>query len=100
LSGEWDTRRERIVSLLRESEGPLSVDQISRILELDPKDVLEDLRHIARSLQRSREQLVALPPKCLKCGYVFNLDKPKSPSKCPKCKSEWIAKPLFKVVPR
>lgn len=96
----WETRRERIFRLLRESDEPLSVDQISNLLGLDKKDVLDDIRHIARSSQNSEWQLVMVPPRCLKCGYVFNIQEPKKPSKCPKCKAERVSSPSFKAVPR
>lgn len=97
---EWETRREKILRLLVESDAPLSVDQISQLLELDQRDVLEDLRHIARSLQKSGRQLIMAPPRCLKCGYVFSLDKPKKPSRCPRCRGERISSPSFMVVSR
>ncbi len=96
----WGTRRERIVETLRESESPLSVEQIAQILELDSKEVMKDLKHIVRSLHKSKWQLVMIPPKCLRCGYVFSLEKPKKPSKCPRCKGERISSPLFKIVYR
>ncbi|MBS7247213.1 MAG: HTH domain-containing protein [Candidatus Jordarchaeales archaeon] len=100
MTGLWETRREKILRLLKESDTPLSAEQISLLLELDRKDVYDDLKHIARSLQKSEWQLVMVPPRCLKCGYVFSSDKPKKPSRCPKCRGERVSDPLFKVVSR
>ena len=37
------------------------------------------------------------PPACTTCGYVFRLDVPKAPSKCPVCKSRKLANPVFKA---
>lgn len=100
MAEPWETRREKILRLLKETETPLSTDQISLLLEIDRKDVYEDLVHIARSLHKSRWQLIMFPPRCLKCGYVFSSDKPKKPSKCPKCRGERVSDPLFKVISR
>ncbi|MEM2810799.1 MAG: transcriptional regulator, partial [Candidatus Korarchaeum sp.] len=42
--------------------------------------------------------LLMEPPQCRKCGYIFkDLKKPRKPSKCPKCGSEWISPPRFTI---
>jgi len=42
-----------------------------------------------------------VPPTCKTCGYVFkDLDRPKRPSRCPRCRSERISSPLFIIQPR
>ncbi|MEM4718310.1 MAG: transcriptional regulator, partial [Desulfurococcaceae archaeon] len=41
------------------------------------------------------------PPTCRKCGFVFkDLKRPRKPSKCPSCKSEWITPPRFLIIRR
>lgn len=99
-----ESRREKIIKLLRESQKPLTVDDILHYLGLDYNErqmIYEDLKHIAKTIRRQskgREALVMYPPYCRDCGYVFkDLDKPKKPSKCPKCKSQRIAPPSFKI---
>lgn len=98
------TIRERIIEILRSIDRPLSAEEIAQSLniEIDVKDVYEHIRHAARSLyakSRGREVLVMEPPYCRKCGYVFkDMEKPKKPSKCPRCKSQWIYPPRFTIV--
>ncbi len=90
LSEEWKTRRERIAELIKENA--LSPEEISKILEIPIKDVLEDLEHISKSEKYGK--LMISPARCKKCGYVFKPDI-KIPKKCPKCKSTWIEEPKF-----
>ena len=103
---EYSTIRERIVGVLRSSERPLTAEEISGLLGLNlpPKDIYEHILHAAKSLRSEsggRELIVMEPPYCRKCGYVFkDLTKPKKPSKCPRCKSEWIAPPRFAIIKR
>jgi len=51
-----------------------------------------------------REQLIEILTKeeksaqCKKCEFKFEeRSKIRKPSKCPKCKSEWIMAPLFSI---
>ncbi|MHB8586736.1 MAG: hypothetical protein ACYDDF_12995 [Thermoplasmatota archaeon] len=39
------------------------------------------------------------PPHCDDCGYVFNVDEPRAPGRCPLCRSERVVDPRFKVAP-
>ncbi len=101
-----ETVREKIIRILRESKTPLSAAEIAAELGLNPiggeKIVYEHLKHIAKSVWRSsrgRESLFMIPPRCMKCGYVFkDLREPRKPSKCPRCKSQWIEPPRFKIM--
>ena len=100
------SRRERIKQLLRESRNPLSVEDIVALLgePTDLKSVYEDLAHVAKSVRgesRGAEYMVMIPPTCRVCGFMFkSLDKPRIPSKCPRCQSERIFSPLFKITTR
>jgi predicted Zn-ribbon and HTH transcriptional regulator len=92
--------RERIMELLMTSSEPLSVNEIARILEIDPSqswEIYDHLEHIARTVRAKYGKLLLMdPPYCKKCGYVFkDLKKPKKPSRCPRCGSEWIEPPRF-----
>jgi predicted Zn-ribbon and HTH transcriptional regulator len=101
MESDFLTIRERIIELLRSAREPLTAEDIVRILglEIPVREVYEHLLHIAktiRSKSQGREVLLMEPPVCRKCGYVFrDLDKPKKPSRCPRCKSEWISPPRF-----
>lgn len=100
-----ETSRERITRLLIETTTPLSAREIALELGLDPRTgeriVYEHLSHIAKTIRRQSGGKLALymiPPRCRNCGYVFkDLSKPRKPSRCPKCKSERIDPPRFKI---
>jgi predicted Zn-ribbon and HTH transcriptional regulator len=98
---DFTTIREKIIEVLKTTSEPLAAEDIIRILGVDisVRDVYEHLIHVAKSVRsrsQGREVLLMEPPVCKKCGYVFkDLDKPKKPSKCPRCKSEWISPPRF-----
>ncbi|MFZ8782857.1 MAG: transcriptional regulator [Desulfurococcaceae archaeon] len=98
---EFLTIRERIIELLRSTSRPLTAREIIEVLgvNITDREVYEHLAHIAktiRSRSQGREVLLMEPPTCRKCGYVFkDLEKPKKPSRCPRCKSEWISPPRF-----
>ncbi len=85
------------------TEKPLTAEEIVNELglKITPKEVYEHLEHIAKSIRRTYRNayvLVMIPPMCKSCGYVFkDLEKPRKPSKCPRCKSEKIKPPAFKV---
>ena len=103
LKPAYSTLRERIMKVLEDSHTFLTVDEISALIneKLSSSEVYEHLRHIARSVWRSsggKKVLLMRPLVCRKCGYVFsNLRRPKKPSKCPRCRSEWIEPPAFKI---
>lgn len=91
--------RQKIAKLLEEVEAPLSAEDIAYSVGIDVEEVYAHLPHVAKTIRRSsggRKSLLMVPPRCRKCGYVFkDLDRPKKPSKCPKCRSEWIEPPRF-----
>ena len=95
------TVREKIEALLIEAKEALSAEEISLFLGLDLNDseIYSHLTHIAKSVRRRSSGgliLYMLPPQCPKCGFIFkNLNKPKKPSKCPRCRSERILPPRF-----
>ena len=89
---KFHTRRERIAKLI--SENDLSPSEISRIIGVPEKIVIEDLKHISKSPKYGT--LLILPARCRNCGYVFSRDI-KLPKRCPKCRSMWIDEPRFKI---
>ena len=99
---EEGTVRQRIIRLLSSVDHPMSVNEIAKELGLPPEEsraVYKHLEHVAKTLNRMYGGSLALlmePPMCRKCGYVFrNLKKPRKPSRCPRCGSEWIEPPRF-----
>lgn len=91
--------RQRIARLLEEAKEPLSAEDIARDLGIEVEEVYLHLAHVAKTVRRlssGRKLLLMMPPRCRKCGYIFkDLDKPKKPSRCPRCKFEWIEPPRF-----
>lgn len=100
------TTRKRIIELLLRDEGPLTAEDI--ILKLclrnTADEVYEHLKHVAKTVRRTYRDsyiLIMIPPVCRACGYVFKgLEEPRKPGRCPKCKSDRIDPPAFKIVRR
>lgn len=95
------TRRQRIIKLLEERD--YSPGELAVALELRgrgaKKTVLEDLKAIQKTLKREGKVLLIRPSECRKCGFVFRPEI-NIPSRCPKCRSEWIEEPRFKIEAR
>lgn len=91
------TRRERIARILEETDDPLTAEDLRQILDIRSRSIIyEDLDHIAKSVRTRGKQLLVKPASCGKCLYTFSMKKSsKPPTKCPKCKSEWILAPSF-----
>ncbi|RDE17812.1 MAG: transcriptional regulator [Candidatus Thorarchaeota archaeon] len=96
------TRRQEIENLLKQTDVPLTAQEIRERLKLESNSIVnEDLEHIARSVRIEGRELLIKPASCAKCGYTFtSRSSAKKPSKCPKCKSEWIIEPRFIIEPR
>ncbi|AHL21930.1 putative transcriptional regulator containing an HTH domain fused to a Zn-ribbon [Thermococcus nautili] len=63
------------------------------------KLILEDLKAIQKILRREGKVLLVKPAECRKCGFVFRPEI-NIPSRCPRCKSEWIEEPRFMIAER
>ncbi|WP_297520542.1 transcriptional regulator [Thermococcus sp.] len=95
------TRRQRIINLLEERD--YSPSELALALDMRGKGakkvILEDLKAIQKTLRREGKVLLIKPAECRKCGFVFPPEI-KVPSRCPRCKSEWIEEPRFKIEPK
>ena len=93
------TRREEIAILLEEAEYPLTAQDICDQLGLLKRSIVyEDIDHIARSVKRKGKQVIVSPARCGKCQFMFKkIKSSKAPTKCPKCRSEWIIPPGFLI---
>ena len=92
------TRRERLIEILMNTSTPLSVDDLAQIIgERNKKKIIDDLQHIAKTVKRQLKgrRLVLYKAVCRKCGFTFGSERNLNPTKCPRCKSEWIDKPRF-----
>jgi len=90
------TRRKEIIEILAKEEH--SAESLARLFATKPSSIMRDLAHIEKSLKAQKKRLQIRMPYCRDCGFVFRLEEPRSPSRCPHCKSEWIEKPYFKVI--
>jgi len=93
------TRRETIAELLERTEHPLTAEEICEELDIKKRSIVyEDIDHIAKSVKRENKELLIRPAICGKCQFTFKVGKTaKAPSKCPKCKSQWILSPAFVI---
>ena len=86
------TRRKEIIDRLR--RGRYTVRFLADELDMGVTDAADELGHALRSLREGR--LRVEPARCRSCGFVFRKRrKLKTPSRCPKCKSERIDEPVF-----
>ncbi|HII61396.1 transcriptional regulator [Pyrococcus horikoshii] len=95
------SRREKIIELLLERD--YSPSELARALDIRGKGskklILEDLKAIAKIAKREGMILLVKPARCKKCGFTFRPEI-NIPSRCPRCKSEWIEEPRFKLEKR
>ena len=91
------TVRERIAQALRAAE--LTAHEISQHASVQEREVAEHLRHLEHSLTHAGEQLHTSAPHCIKCSFEFTQrERHSRPSRCPRCKSERISPPRFKIM--
>jgi len=92
------TIRQRIADLLRGKE--LTAREISAQAGIPEREVAEHLRHLEQTLHHATERLSTLAPHCIACGFVFDARRKHSrPSRCPRCKSERLSAPRFRIAP-
>ena len=90
------TRRQQIIALLRGR--PWEAGELSRALGISQRQVESHLTHVRQSVKAHGEQLVIEPAQCRDCGFAFaERTRTTKPSRCPKCKSEQLAPPVFEI---
>ena len=93
----FDTIRHRIISLLLAH--PSAARQMSAELRIPEREIYDHLEHIRKSMHTGTYRLVVQSAMCEKCGFTFRKrERLKRPGRCPMCRSESIAEPLFTVV--
>lgn len=79
-------------------QGVKTVRDLSQSLRISEKEVLFHLPHIEQSAGHKGYRFIIKPSGCLNCGFVFQKrERFKKPSKCPKCKNEFITNPSFEL---
>lgn len=89
------TTRERIADRLREE--PATPRVLADEFAVTNSNAVEHVRHLARSLDHSDEELLVAPPECQDCGFDRFDDRANLPSRCPECKSESVSQPAFRI---
>lgn len=86
------TRREKIIEMLQQQK--YTAQHMANFFETTLKEILEDLAHIGKSIKPKK--LKTIPAYCKSCNFIFReREKVSKPSKCPKCRSEWIEAQMF-----
>ena len=90
------TLRQRIAELLRQEE--LTAHELSQRAGVAEREVAEHLRHLEHTLSHGVDRLLRAAPQCIECGFTFEARKKHSrPSRCPRCKSERLSPPRFRI---
>lgn len=90
------TTRQHIERQLRLADAT-ATGLAEQIDDAEPSDVLEHIRHIARSIDNDDEELFVIPPECRDCGFDGYDDLINIPSKCPACRSRNVSEPVFTI---
>lgn len=95
MQGADRTTRERIADHLREET--VAAGTLANEFDVTTADALTHVKHIARSLDGTDEEVLAVPPECHACGFSAFDDPANRPSRCPECKSESLSEPAFRI---
>ena len=87
--------RKDLIGILQHA--PASLHDLAVLLDMPPKELEDDLRHLIRSLKNMPYRARITPATCRKCGFVFHRDKLHKPGKCPQCHGTWISAPLISI---
>ena len=80
--------------MLKKSE--YTAQELANYFAVEMKWILEDLQHLARSIKPKK--IKVKPAYCKNCGFRFKeRSRLKSPSKCPKCRKEWIQPAILHI---
>jgi predicted Zn-ribbon and HTH transcriptional regulator len=93
-----ETLRQQLIRLLSENER--GFEDLRIALELTPRALESELRHVQRTIRHQQGILRMTPAQCLDCGFVFKGRESRhlhAPSRCPKCRSEHIESPRFRI---
>jgi transcriptional regulator len=93
------TVRQRLAELLREEE--LTAHELSQRAGVPERELADHLRHLEHTVSQGAERLNKTAPHCIQCGFMFEArQKHSRPSRCPRCKSERLSPPRFRITRR
>jgi len=83
----------KIIDLLKQNK--YTINELAKLLNISEKQVVNYIEKIILISKKKNWKVIIYPARCKKCGYIFKENL--FPSKCPKCKSEWIEKAIFEI---
>jgi len=91
------TIRKQIATVLAYS--PLNSIEISQVLGISEKDVLDHLPHIAKSVRAEKKKFLIKQPVCIECGFDFKKrNRFTRPGRCPHCRGTRIKRPVYEIL--
>ncbi|MDX1650681.1 MAG: transcriptional regulator [Myxococcota bacterium] len=96
-----ETVRRRLARWLAAQE--IDFETLRDALGLSPRALERELRHVARSARREGRRLVVEAPRCRDCDFAFPGREARHlhpPGRCPRCRTQRIAPPRFRLAPR
>ncbi len=87
--------REELIAILKQR--PTSLHELALLLDVKPRELENEPRHLFRSLRADPMCPVIDPASCRRCGLPFAGYKLHTPGKCPRCKGTWISDPLISL---
>ncbi len=93
-----ETLRQKLIRLL--CERAHDFEELRITFDLSPRGLESELRHVQRTIRRQHGVLDVTPASCLDCGFVFKGREARHlhpPGRCPKCRSEHIEPPRFRI---
>ena len=76
-----------------------SLRELKLKFKLTIQEAKDEVEHIFKTAKTQGYIIHIVPGECGSCRYVFeDRRKVSAPSRCPKCKSEKVLEPLFKLI--
>ena len=90
------TIRQQMADLLEQAS--MDLEQLSLALNIDEKETLAHLPHVARSLTARGLRLRVEPAVCTLCGFTFKERRRLSPpGRCPRCRQSRVRGPWYHI---
>ncbi len=92
------TERQELLNVLTRNE-LFSLKELKLKFKMTAQEIKQEVEHIFKTAKNLGYSLHVVPAECSKCKFIFeDRRKVSAPSRCPKCKSERILEPLFKLI--
>ena len=76
---------------------PMTAIELSGLLRVSQREIESHLPNIEKTARAMGRKMVFWPAECKDCDFKFTKEKFKKPSRCPKCKGEWITLPAWSL---